>query len=270
MLGMLGAAPALVPSWDGLSAARQKHFLAEHWQKRPLLIRGFLSPQEVETLCPLTPAELVNLACDGEVCSRLVLETGGSQPWELRHGPFEPDVLELMQSGPACSLLVQQVEQLVPEVGRLRERFGFVPHWRTDDVMVSCAPPGGSVGAHLDNYDVFLLQGAGERRWSVEDTPRTNAPADEALREGPQVCPRGCPPPYQPPFTQLWGPRSWGAQGGREGVHSGSARQLPAVGLYAVRLRDWHPHVRQAWVITTAPYTRYVCWLSSCQPTSGC
>ena len=185
MWAVLAAAPALVPSWDGLCASRHQDFLTEYWQKRPLLIRGLLSPEEVEALCPLTPDELVDLAGDADVCSRLVLETGGAQPWELRHGPFEPDVLELMGSGPACSLLVQQVDQLVPEVGRLRERFDFVPRWRTDDVMVSFAPPGGSVGAHLDNYDVFLLQGAGERRWSIEGTPR--AAGDEALREGPQV-----------------------------------------------------------------------------------
>ena len=122
MLSLLANAPALVPSWDGLCASRHQDFLTEHWQKRPLLIRGLLSPEEVEALCPLTPDELVDLAGDADVCSRLVLETGGAQPWELRHGPFEPDVLDLMGGGP-CSLLVQQVDQLVPEVGRRRERF---------------------------------------------------------------------------------------------------------------------------------------------------
>ena len=50
----------------------------------------------METLSPLTPAELVDLAGDADVCSRLVLEGGGAQPWELRHGPFELDLLELM------------------------------------------------------------------------------------------------------------------------------------------------------------------------------
>jgi 50S ribosomal protein L16 3-hydroxylase len=32
---------------------------------------------------------------------------------------------------------------------------------------VSYAAPGGGVGPHFDSYDVFLLQGAGERRWRV-------------------------------------------------------------------------------------------------------
>jgi ribosomal protein L16 Arg81 hydroxylase len=44
--------------------------------------------------------------------------------------------------------------------------------------MVSYAPPGGSVGAHVDNYDVFLVQGRGRRSWEIEALPR--GAADEA------------------------------------------------------------------------------------------
>ena len=80
MWAALAAAPALVPSWDGLCASRHQDFLTEYWQKRPLLIRGLLSPEEVEALCPLTPDELVDLAGDADVCSRLVLEGGGAWP----------------------------------------------------------------------------------------------------------------------------------------------------------------------------------------------
>lgn len=82
-------------------------------------------------------------------------------------------------------MLLQEVDLLCPEVEALRERFNFVPRWRVDDVMVSYAPPGGSVGAHVDSYDVFLLQGLGERRWSIEGAPR--AAADEQLQRGPEV-----------------------------------------------------------------------------------
>ena len=39
-----------------------------------------------------------------------------------------------------------------------------------------------SVGAHVDNYDVFLLQGSGTREWSIEGEPR--ASGDEALVAG--------------------------------------------------------------------------------------
>src|SRR5690606_34173658 len=36
-----------------------------------------------------------------------------------------------------------------------------------DDVMASYAPEGGGVGPHFDEYDVFLVQGAGRRRWRI-------------------------------------------------------------------------------------------------------
>ena len=45
--------------------------------------------------------------------------------------------------------------------------FSFIPRWRIDDVMVSFSTPNGGVGAHLDQYDVFIIQGSGKRRWQV-------------------------------------------------------------------------------------------------------
>ena len=49
--------------------------------------------------------------------------------------------------------------------------FAFLPRWRIDDVMVSFAATGGSVGAHVDQYDVFLLQAQGHRRWQIDASP---------------------------------------------------------------------------------------------------
>lgn len=143
----------------GLSA---EAFLREHWQRRPLLVRdalpGFTSP--------LTAEELAGLACEEDVESRLVLERGAHGAWELRNGPFtEADFRDLPETH--WTLLVQEVDRLIPAAAALLERFRFVPDWRVDDVMVSYAPEGGSVGPHVDSYDVFLLQGAGRRRWQV-------------------------------------------------------------------------------------------------------
>jgi 50S ribosomal protein L16 3-hydroxylase len=76
------------------------------------------------------------------------------------------------------TVLVQAVDQLVPEVAALRDRFRFVPDWRIDDVMVSVAANGGGVGPHFDQYDVFLVQGAGRRRWRIG----ARCDADSALR----------------------------------------------------------------------------------------
>ena len=136
-------------------------FLAEYWQRKPLLVRDAIDPAEA----PLTGDELAGLALEGEVESRLVT---GAGPWILRHGPFsEDDFLELPERD--WTLLVQAVDLWVPEAAALKQRFDFLPPWRLDDVMVSYAAPGGSVGPHYDHYDVFLVQVSGRRRWQVSE-----------------------------------------------------------------------------------------------------
>ena len=135
-------------------------FLQEYWQQKPLLIRQALPGY----ISPISPDELAGLALEEEVESRLVV--GGGNNWSLRHGPFtEQDFLDLPQQD--WTLLVQAVDLWVPQVQQLLELFAFLPLWRLDDVMVSFACPGGSVGPHFDQYDVFLLQVAGTRRWQI-------------------------------------------------------------------------------------------------------
>lgn len=141
-------------------------FLDSYWQKKPLTVRGALP----DFRSPLSPNELAGLACEPGVESRLVLKQGGAYPWQLRHGPFdEEDFLELPETH--WTLLVQEVDRLIPEVGGLLDNFRFLPDWRIDDVMVSYAPTHGTVGPHIDNYDVFLLQGLGHRRWQIGTDP---------------------------------------------------------------------------------------------------
>lgn len=135
-------------------------FLREFWQKKPLLIRN--ARQSWSN--PLEPDALASLACEDEVESRLVTKEGDS--WELEHGPFaEERFSRLGKQG--WTLIVQAVDQYVPEVAALLEPFRFVPNWRIDDVMVSYAADEGGVGPHFDQYDVFLVQGLGRRRWRI-------------------------------------------------------------------------------------------------------
>ena len=145
----------------GLSPAE---FLAEYWQKKPLLVRGAIA--NFNNL--LTPQELAGIALEPTASSRLVLEKGGRRPWQLEHGPFTPQRLQALPKS-HWSLLVSNLEQWLEPAALLLDQFSFVPHWRADDLMVSFAPPGGSVGAHVDSYDVFLLQGLGSRRWAIAE-----------------------------------------------------------------------------------------------------
>lgn len=135
-------------------------FLGEYWQRQPLLIRNPWQHWAV----PLDGDELAGLACEEGVEARLILQ--GPDGWQLEHGPFAPARFGQLGAVP-WSLLVQAVDQHVPEVAAVVEPFRFIPDWRIDDVMISYASDGGGVGPHFDQYDVFLIQGAGRRRWQV-------------------------------------------------------------------------------------------------------
>jgi 50S ribosomal protein L16 3-hydroxylase len=138
-------------------------FLRDYWQKRPLLIRnafpGFVSPIE--------PGDLAGLACEEAALSRLITHDRERDGWQVRHGPFdEADFPDMPDHD--WTLLVQDVDKWDADVAAILGAFAFLPRWRIDDVMVSFAAPGGSVGAHVDQYDVFLLQAQGRRRWQVD------------------------------------------------------------------------------------------------------
>jgi len=135
-------------------------FLHRHWQKKPLLMRSALA-QYADLVRPGT---LFALAGRDDLESRLVQRRG--QRWQVRHGPFgRRELARLPRSG--WTLLVQGVNHALPDAQKLLDEFSFIPYARLDDLMVSYAPPGGGVGPHFDQYDVFLLQGAGRRRWRV-------------------------------------------------------------------------------------------------------
>ncbi|SFU40449.1 cupin domain-containing protein [Halomonas korlensis] len=162
----------------GLSAAE---FLHDYWQRQPLLIRGAIPGFE----SPLDADELAGLACEEGIESRLVEEhgrdsQGHQRPWQIRDGPFDEATFAELPEGD-WSLLVQAVDHYVPEVAELLAAFDFLPRWRLDDIMVSYAPPGGSVGPHVDQYDVFLLQGSGTRRWQLGGRVADDAPILEGI-----------------------------------------------------------------------------------------
>jgi 50S ribosomal protein L16 3-hydroxylase len=141
-------------------------FLRRYWQKHPLLVRGAFPGFEP----PLSGDDLAGLACEEIALSRLVQHDRARDAWQTRTGPFtEADFAGLPARD--WTLLVQDCDKLIGEVEELLRPFTFLPDWRIDDVMVSYAAPGGSVGAHVDQYDVFLLQGHGRRRWRISTDP---------------------------------------------------------------------------------------------------
>jgi 50S ribosomal protein L16 3-hydroxylase len=150
------------------SAAR---FFARHWQKAPLLVRAALPGFSGV----VSAAQLAALACRDDAQSRLVIRR--AHRWEAHQGPLDRRLLRRLPAR-GWTLLVHEVDHFFPRARELLERFSFIPYARLDDLMVSYAAPGGGVGPHCDSYDVFLLQGAGRRRW------RVSRQRDAALVEG--------------------------------------------------------------------------------------
>lgn len=147
VLGRLGAMPT-------------RTFVARYWQRRPVCIRQAMP----DFSAPLDRDRLFALAAHADVESRLV--TAFSGRWRLRHGPVPRAALPPLRRH-GWTLLVQGVDLHDDAVAALAARFRFLPLARFDDAMVSYASDGGGVGPHVDQYDVFLLQAQGRRRWRI-------------------------------------------------------------------------------------------------------
>ncbi|UCD68854.1 MAG: cupin domain-containing protein [Betaproteobacteria bacterium] len=150
-------------------------FLKRHWQKQPLLIRGavrgFRDPLTLRKLMAFSRSE----ACE----ARLVISE--NDDYEVLFGPFSPRIFRDLPEK-HWTLLVQGVNHVCREARDLLYRFAFLPYARLDDVMVSYAAPGGGVGPHFDSYDVFLLQGCGQRQWEVGTQSNLDLVPDADLR----------------------------------------------------------------------------------------
>lgn len=146
-----------------------EQFLRDYWQQRPLLVRGAFP----DFVAPLDANDLAGLACEPIASARIIVHDPASDGWTLEIGPFDEDRFTTLPARD-WTLLVQDCDKLLAEVDSLLEHFRFVPDWRVDDVMVSYAAPGGSVGAHVDLYDVFLLQADGHRRWQIDTRSDTS------------------------------------------------------------------------------------------------
>ena len=144
-------------------------FLKHYWQQKPVVIKNFF-PNFAD---PIDENDLAGLAQESDVDARIISNHQGN--WHVEQGPIS-DFEEACKG--KWTLLVQGVDKYVPDVAPILTPFSFVPNWRLDDLMVSFATNGAGVGAHIDQYDVFLVQGKGKRRW------RVGKPADYK-----EVCP---------------------------------------------------------------------------------
>ena len=152
-----------------LNGLSRSEFLSKYWQKKPLCIQQAIPNFST----PVSQQHLTTLSQLSEVESRII--TGSDiETWECHYGPFDHAFFTSLPDK-NWTLLVQSVDHHIPAVARLLEQFDFIPNWRVDDIMISLASDGGSVGPHIDQYDVFLLQAEGQRHWQINDKDYTES-----------------------------------------------------------------------------------------------
>lgn len=208
-----------------------EQFLAEYWQQKPLLCPRAMPRFQ----SPISPEELAGLAMEHAIESRMVWQKAGV--WHQTDGPFKDTAFR--GDGP-WTLLVHGVDRWHAGVSMLRNALPPLPRWRFDDVMVSFATDQAGVGPHFDRYDVFLLQGAGQREWRIGPT------CDDAT---PQIHQNGLNliAPFEPADTYLLEPGDalyvppgiahWGVARGESITYSLGFRS-PTVGELMARRTD--------------------------------
>ncbi|WP_151768067.1 ribosomal protein uL16 3-hydroxylase [Acinetobacter oleivorans] len=145
-----------------LGGITAEQFLAEYWQKKPLLVRNGLP----EIVGLLEPEDVQELALEEHASARLIRQKDKNpNEWHVKSSPLTKGDFQKLPK--LWTLLVQAVDHYSFDLSELWKKFPFIPQWRRDDIMVSYAPKGGSVGKHFDFYDVFLVQGHGHRRWQL-------------------------------------------------------------------------------------------------------
>lgn len=162
-------------SWLGGLTPNQ--FMKRYWQKKPLLVRAAFPSFKA----PISIEDVLDLACHDLAEARLVRHQPKGNRWQLSHGPFTPREIPSLGTR-HWTVLVQQVNTLLPKADRFLDAFRFIPEARLDDLMISVAGPDGGIGAHVDSYDVFLVQAEGTRRWEISQTDDLSLQDDVPLK----------------------------------------------------------------------------------------
>jgi 50S ribosomal protein L16 3-hydroxylase len=202
---------SLVEQWETVTLPfdekSSKKFFDEFWQKKPLLLRNAIPNFQ----CPLDANELAGLACEDEFSSRLMrvligkdgdegddssskkkkkknnnntssINNNNNNKWTLEIGPFSEETLTNLPDNKPWSLVINELDAKIPSMNDIiTDFFPQFPRWRISDIQASVSPEDGGVGAHSDNFDVFLIQAIGDKLWSVADNEKYWPDKDESF-----------------------------------------------------------------------------------------
>lgn len=136
--------------------------------------------EDIDMACWPDWGDVMELASDEDAESRLITHIPDDETsWELEMGPLEIDPAHTdtdtdAHIGGECdenrkwTVVVNDVDRFVPSLSEwIGDNFAMIPQWRRDDGQISLSNQGGGIGAHVDDYDVFLIQMSGRRQWDV-------------------------------------------------------------------------------------------------------
>src|SRR5262245_5292765 len=109
-----------------LGGRSPREFLADYWQKRPLVVRGAW-PRLADSP---SVSDLFRLAARADCESRLVIRDRAR--WRLEHGPLAATRARRMPAR-RWTLLVQGFNHFVPAADRLLRAFRFLPYARSEE-----------------------------------------------------------------------------------------------------------------------------------------
>lgn len=138
-------------------------FLKDYWEQKHLVLKNFLkAPQKL-----IETQDLIDMAENEYFESRLVGEKDNN--FSVEHGPFK--FIKVKNKYSKWTLINHNVNLYSKELMAIQKELEFIPAWLFDDAMTTYSNPGSTVGAHIDNYNVFIIQLVGRRQWEIELTP---------------------------------------------------------------------------------------------------
>lgn len=135
-----------------------KNFIQNIWQKQAQIFKSVLT----KDLEDFTASNMLAMAADPYFNSKLILFDNA---WQIIE---ETDQVETDRLTSQWTLLVHDLDKYFLSIQGLLKSFKQFPNWCMEDVMGSYSNKNSKAPAHIDNYDVFIIQLTGKRKWSVD------------------------------------------------------------------------------------------------------
>lgn len=148
----------------------QSHFLKTHWEKKFLHLPNAYQISGDEIL----EDDILEMINDVYFETRLI------QNNKLKEGPL--GIQSLSELKDKWTLFLHNFNHYNQLAKNLEKSVEFIPKWLFDDVLLSASNKGSSMSAHIDNYNVFIVQIKGKRRWRIQEKPKKTFQAGKDLK----------------------------------------------------------------------------------------